>query len=113
MMLRTTAGAAARRSTRLASARFTSTAPKPQGGAGPSKPYQYEKPAPPQETWLASYLRSSPTAMAVFKNVTGVLGMGNARQVGGRVSYHYYQDVCATRANEEQDFWHKGAYFIG
>jgi len=95
---------AARRSTRLVNARFNASAPKPEGG--PSKPYQYEKPSAPQETRLASYLRSSPTAMAVFKNVTGVLGMGNAKQVGGRVSYHYYQEVCATRFDEELDFWH-------
>lgn len=70
------------------------------------KPYQYEKPPAPQETWLASYLRNSPTAMSFFKNATGALGMGNARQVGGRVSYHYYQQVCATRVDEEKEFWH-------
>lgn len=46
--------------------------------------------------------------MLFFKNITGILGMGNPRQVGGRVSYHYYQRACATRVEEEKDFWHNG-----
>ncbi|KAL5490231.1 CBP3 [Sanghuangporus weigelae] len=72
-----------------------------------NKVYEYKKPPPPPETWLASYLRRSPRAMAVFKSVTGALGMGNPRQVAGRISYHYYQNICAVRELEEREFWHK------
>ncbi|EJD05758.1 uncharacterized protein FOMMEDRAFT_103971 [Fomitiporia mediterranea MF3/22] len=69
--------------------------------------YEYKKPPPKQETWLAQYLRRSPRAMSIFKAVIGNLGMGNPRQIAGRTSYHYYQNACAVRELEEREFWHK------
>ena len=53
---------------------------KTKGQPGKAKEYEYKKPAPPPETWLASYLRRSPRAMTIFKSVTGVLGMGKDRK---------------------------------
>ncbi|KAI5124350.1 hypothetical protein M0805_008957 [Coniferiporia weirii] len=103
------------RSLASSSARRLSTKPsssppetqKQQPASASETVYEYKKPAPHPETWLAQYLRRSPKALAAFTSVTGVLGMGNPRQVGGRVSFHYYQNVCAVRELEEREFWHK------
>lgn len=72
--------------------------------------YDYKKPAPPPETWLARYLRRSPRAMATFKSAARVLGMGNPRQVAGQITFHYYQDACSSRELEERAFWQEGAF---
>ncbi|THH04728.1 hypothetical protein EW145_g5312 [Phellinidium pouzarii] len=93
------------------SKRTYSVKPSPHG-LKPSKSsqpevYEYKKPPPAPETWLAQYLKRSPKALRVFTSVTGALGMGNPRQVAGRISFHYYQNACAVRELEERDFWHK------
>ena len=86
-----------------------SNSPK-ESASEPQRPYEYKKAPPPPQTLLAQYLRRNPRAMTVFQSLTGVLGMGNPRQVAGRVSYHYYQDVCANRDRQERDFWFNGRY---
>lgn len=97
-------------------ARYSS---KPSEGTEPKKAgpkvYEYKKPEPVPETRLATYLKSSPRAMSIFTSVINTLGMGNPRQVGGRVTYHYYQETCAVRELEEREFWHKGTpiFYIG
>lgn len=78
--------------------------------SGPSQTYVYEKPTPPPETWLARYLKSSPKAMSVFQGITCSLGINNPRQMGGRISYHWYQKACVPRELEEREFWHRGQF---
>lgn len=34
--------------------------------------------------------------------------MGNPRQVAGQVSFHYYQDACIARDQQEREFWLNG-----
>ncbi|KAH8117253.1 ubiquinol-cytochrome C chaperone-domain-containing protein [Phellopilus nigrolimitatus] len=94
-------------SKRAYSAKQPSPQPEEKSSGASEKAYEYKKPTPPPETWLAQYLRRSPRALNVFQSVTGALGMGNPRQVAGRISFHYYQNACAVREVEERDFWHQ------
>jgi cytochrome b pre-mRNA-processing protein 3 len=70
--------------------------------------YSYRKPEKQQDSWLAAYLKRSPTALNAFKTITGALGMGNPKQVAGRVTFHYYDKECATREAVDSAFWHDG-----
>lgn len=76
------------------------------------KPYRYQKPPLPKETWLARYLRKSPTAMSIFKGTTSALGAGNPRQVAGRRTHHIYETSCIMREEDEAEFWHKCVLFF-
>ena len=97
--------------------RFLSTGSSPESSeprntpSRPPKPpryYEYQKPAPPPETWLTRYLKQSPRSMALFQSMAKVVGMGSSRQLAGRRSYFFYQESCATREKDERTFWHEG-----
>ena len=77
-----------------------------------AKIYQYKKPPPRPESRLTQYLRKSPKAMSLFTSVFDKIVTGNPRQVAGRITLHYYEQVCAPREAEEREFWHKGMYIL-
>ncbi|KAI0056044.1 hypothetical protein BV25DRAFT_1814747 [Artomyces pyxidatus] len=95
------------RSLRVVALRAYST---PKATPGPSKPYHHEKPPPPPQTWLTRKLNKSPTAMRVFLKVFGALGYASPKQVAARRALVMYEQLCAGRAEEEKEFWHRDCH---
>ncbi|KAH9980903.1 hypothetical protein BGW80DRAFT_298760 [Lactifluus volemus] len=84
----------------------SSSSPKPI--PGPTKPYRHEKAPTPEQTWLTRKLKQSPTAMRVFLKIFGALGYGSSRQVAAWRALALYQQLCASREEEDREFWAKG-----
>ncbi|KAH9980901.1 hypothetical protein BGW80DRAFT_1453853 [Lactifluus volemus] len=83
----------------------SSSSPKPI--PGPTKPYRHEKAPTPEQTWLTRKLKQSPTSMRVFLKIFGALGYGSSRQVAARRALALYQQLCASREEEDREFWAK------
>jgi cytochrome b pre-mRNA-processing protein 3 len=47
--------------------------------------------------------------MRVFLKIFGALGYGSSRQVAARRALALYQQLCASREEEDREFWAKGA----
>jgi hypothetical protein len=90
--------------------RSYASAPVSKPTHGPTKPYQHNKAAPPEQSWLTRKLKQSPTAMRAFLKVFGALGYGSSRQVAARRALALYDQLCAGRAEEDRGFWAEGAH---
>ncbi|KZT22134.1 hypothetical protein NEOLEDRAFT_1138481 [Neolentinus lepideus HHB14362 ss-1] len=75
--------------------------------AVPSKSKSSSKqPASPREqAWLTKYLKEHPAAMSMFMGLSRLLGYGSPKQLAARRVMALYQQLCATRADEEMKFW--------
>ncbi|KAI0293608.1 hypothetical protein BC826DRAFT_1105033 [Russula brevipes] len=85
--------------------RSYASAPVSKPTPGPTKPYQHNKAAPPEQSWLTRKLKQSPTAMRAFLKVFGALGYGSSRQIAARRALVLYDQLCADRAEEDRGFW--------
>jgi hypothetical protein len=47
--------------------------------------------------------------MRVFLKVFGALGYSSSRQVAARRALALYEELCADRAEEDREFWARGA----
>jgi cytochrome b pre-mRNA-processing protein 3 len=88
--------------------RSYTSASSPKPIPGPTKPYKHEKAPSPEQIWLTRKLKQSPTAMRVFLKISGALEYGSSRQVAARRALALYQQLCASREEEDRQFWAKG-----
>lgn len=90
--------------------RSYASVPAPKPTPGPTNPYQHQKtPTRGEQSWLTRKLKQSPLAMRAFLRVFGALGYGSSRQVAARRALALYEQLCAGRAEEDREFWAKGA----
>ncbi|KAG9309190.1 hypothetical protein JVU11DRAFT_10904 [Chiua virens] len=61
-----------------------------------------------EQSWLTHRVRANPFLYTVFVGVAGALGYGSHKQLANRRVLHLYNTLCATRADQETDFWRKG-----
>ncbi|KAF9220681.1 hypothetical protein BS17DRAFT_803957 [Gyrodon lividus] len=80
----------------------TSSAPPPTQSSVPPA-----KTAVQEQSWLTQQVKSNPALYSLFLGVARVLGYGSQKQFANRRALHMYNTLCATRADQEADFWQK------
>ncbi|KIJ67427.1 hypothetical protein HYDPIDRAFT_108196 [Hydnomerulius pinastri MD-312] len=60
-----------------------------------------------EQSWLTQKVKSNPVLYAVFLGFARALGYGSPKQFANRRALHMYNTLCATRADQEADFWEK------
>ncbi|KAF8128989.1 hypothetical protein EV363DRAFT_1400239 [Boletus edulis] len=69
---------------------------------------QVTPPAPGKaQSWLTHRVKASPVLYAVFLGLARALGYASSKQLANRRALHMYNTLCATRADQEADFWRK------
>ncbi|KAH7886797.1 hypothetical protein F5I97DRAFT_1793028, partial [Phlebopus sp. FC_14] len=68
-------------------------------------PSPSQVPSPREQSWLTQKVRSSPVLYAIFLGVARALGYGSPQQFANRRALHMYNTLCATRADQEANFW--------
>ncbi|KAF8623160.1 hypothetical protein AX15_006479 [Amanita polypyramis BW_CC] len=63
-----------------------------------------------EKTWLTHKVETSPTAKTVFTVLTKLLGYGSLKQVAGRRAFVLYEGVCATKPDEDKEFWQRDCH---
>ena len=61
-----------------------------------------------EQSWLTHRVKANPALYAVFLGFARALGYGSPKQLANRRALHLYNTLCATRADQETDFWRKG-----
>ncbi|KAG6373714.1 hypothetical protein JVT61DRAFT_8108 [Boletus reticuloceps] len=65
-------------------------------------------PAPGKaQSWLTHRVKASPVLYAVFLGLARALGYASSKQLANRRAFYMYNTLCATRADQEADFWRK------
>ncbi|KAG0701451.1 hypothetical protein DFH29DRAFT_1000198 [Suillus ampliporus] len=100
-----------RRNVRVISSSVTrSAAAAPKLKPTSSPPSQSSESAPQREqSWLTTKVKSSPLLFSIFLSVARALGYGSPQQFANRRALHFYNTLCATRADQESAFWREGA----
>ena len=76
-------------------------------------PKQPEPVTPPhasakEQSWLTHRVKANPALYAIFLGFARALGYSSPKQLANRRALHMYNALCATRADQEADFWRKG-----
>lgn len=58
-----------------------------------------------QQSWLTQKVKSSPVLHTIFLGVAHALGYGSPQQLANRRALHLYNYLCATRVDEDAEFW--------
>lgn len=66
--------------------------------------------APLQRSWLTQRIKSNPVLHTIFLGLARALGYGSPQQLANRRALHLYNHLCATRADENPDFWKNGTF---
>lgn len=61
-----------------------------------------------EQSWLTHRVKANPALHAIFLGFARALGYGSRKQLANRRALHLYNTLCATRADQEADFWRKG-----
>lgn len=62
-----------------------------------------------EQSWLTHRIKANPALYATFLGFARALGYGSPKQLANRRALYMYNALCATRADQEADFWQKGA----
>jgi cytochrome b pre-mRNA-processing protein 3 len=65
-------------------------------------------PSSKEQSWLTHRVKGNPALYAIFLGFARALGYGSPKQLANRRALHLYNTLCATRADQEADFWRKG-----
>lgn len=61
-----------------------------------------------QQSWLTQKVKSSSVLHTIFLGVAHALGYGSPQQLANRRALHLYNYLCATRVDEDAEFWMNG-----
>ncbi|KAH7919926.1 hypothetical protein BV22DRAFT_1040463 [Leucogyrophana mollusca] len=86
-------------------ARLSFTASLPRARLIASNMTPGPAPTSPQQSWLTKKVKSSPALLSVFLGVARVLGYGSPQQLANRRALYLYNSFCASRADEQAQFW--------
>ncbi|KAF9233219.1 hypothetical protein BU15DRAFT_54185 [Melanogaster broomeanus] len=89
-----------RKSIRQPTRLLSTSVPPPKQAAVPAA-----RPSVQEQSWLTQRVKSNPVLYAIFLGAARALGYGSPKQFANRRALHMYNTLCATRADQEADFW--------
>ncbi|KAI9569056.1 hypothetical protein HD554DRAFT_2204769 [Boletus coccyginus] len=60
-----------------------------------------------KQSWLTHTVKANPALYAIFLGFARALGYSSPKQLANRRALHMYNALCATRADQEANFWRK------